>query len=156
MNGRNLWPGGWRGATLIVIGILMGAMVIEPAVGHVTQRLAHLREHLDPRYVNVGEALDASDGFGDSCDPNTTTYDDCSGAAATITLGKPGTVLVMITSHYYSNQTNSAGSCRLERNDGDPSGDINPTRPFGSRGRRPEPGGYSIAVGRDVHLRGLL
>jgi hypothetical protein len=124
MDGSIRWPGGWRGAALILIGVLIGASVIQPALAHVTTRLAHLRSHLDPRYVNVGEALDAQDGFADSCDPNTTTYEDCLGAHATITLGKAGTALVIVTSHFQSEETNSAGSCRLELNDGALSGNI--------------------------------
>jgi hypothetical protein len=123
MDGRSRWPSGWRGATLILIGVLMGAMVIEPAVGHVTKRLAHLRSHLDPRYVNVGEALDASDGFGDSCNPESTTYVDCTDPA-TVTLAKPGTVLVIVTSHFGAEETNSAGDCRLMRNDSAVSGSM--------------------------------
>jgi hypothetical protein len=43
-------------AILIVIALVMGANLISPAVAHVTRRLGHLYRHLDPRYVNVGEA----------------------------------------------------------------------------------------------------
>jgi hypothetical protein len=57
---RNRWPGGWRGATLIVVGTFVGATLITPATAHVKRSLKHLFRHLDPRYINVGEAAGGS------------------------------------------------------------------------------------------------
>jgi hypothetical protein len=123
MHRQSSWLGGWRGAVLIALGIWIGATALQPAVAHVTRNLAHLKGHLDPRYVNVGEALDASDGFGDSCDPDTTAYVDCSDDA-TVTLPKAGAVLVIVTSHFGAEQTNSSGDCRLFQNGSAASGGI--------------------------------
>jgi hypothetical protein len=48
---------GWRGGLLLVLGVVLGATVLQPAVAHVSDSLRHLtREHLDPRYLNTGEA----------------------------------------------------------------------------------------------------
>jgi hypothetical protein len=55
MIGRRSWASGWRGGVLVLSGLMLGAMVIQPAVAHVTTRLAHLTGHLDPRYVNTAE-----------------------------------------------------------------------------------------------------
>jgi hypothetical protein len=60
MDARTRWPSGWRGATLVVAGVVMGTMLIQPAVAHVTRKLAHLQKHLDPRYINAGEAAGGS------------------------------------------------------------------------------------------------
>lgn len=61
---RNRWPGGWRGATVIVVGIFLGATLFQPAVAHVTRKVNHLVKHVftkaDPRYVNVGESAGGS------------------------------------------------------------------------------------------------
>jgi hypothetical protein len=57
---RNRWPGGWRGVTLIVVGVFVGATLITPATAHVKRSLRHLFRHLDPRYINVGEAAGGS------------------------------------------------------------------------------------------------
>jgi hypothetical protein len=57
---RNRWPEGWRGATLIVVGAFVGATLITPATAHVKRSLKHLFRHLDPRYINVGEAAGGS------------------------------------------------------------------------------------------------
>jgi hypothetical protein len=57
MIGKARWPSGWRGGVLVVLGVLLGATVLQPAVAHVSDSVRHLtREHLDPRYVNTGEA----------------------------------------------------------------------------------------------------
>lgn len=60
MQSRDRWAGGWRGGILIVIGALMGATLIQPAVAHITRKLGHLQAHLDPRYVNSGETAGGS------------------------------------------------------------------------------------------------
>lgn len=61
---RNRWPGGWRGATVIVVGVFLGATLFQPAVAHVTRKVNHLVKHVfkkaDPRYVNVGESAGGS------------------------------------------------------------------------------------------------
>jgi hypothetical protein len=49
-----------RSVPLLLAGILAGGVIIQPAVAHVTRRLNHLFRHLDPRYVNVGEAAGGS------------------------------------------------------------------------------------------------
>jgi hypothetical protein len=51
---------GWRGITVAIIAAVMGANLISPAVGHVTKKVKHLYKHLDPRYINVGEAAGGS------------------------------------------------------------------------------------------------
>jgi hypothetical protein len=56
MSDGKRWASGWRGAVLLVAGLVLGATVIQPAVAHVTNSLRHLTGHLDPRYVNTGEA----------------------------------------------------------------------------------------------------
>lgn len=42
MDERNHWARGWRGAVLIVTGILMGTTLLTPAVAHVGGSLNHL------------------------------------------------------------------------------------------------------------------
>jgi hypothetical protein len=46
----------WRAASFILAGLMLGAILFEPAVAHVTRSLRHLRSHLDPVYVNVNES----------------------------------------------------------------------------------------------------
>jgi hypothetical protein len=53
-----------RGVILVGIALIMGANLLSPAVAHVTRRLNHLFRHLDPRYVNVGEAATNSNALG--------------------------------------------------------------------------------------------
>jgi hypothetical protein len=50
-----------RVAAVLVIGAVMGANLLQPAVAHVTRSLRHLTKHLDPRYVNVGEKASDAD-----------------------------------------------------------------------------------------------
>jgi hypothetical protein len=49
-----------RSVALLVAGIMAGSVMLQPAVAHVTRRLNHLFRHLDPRYINVGEAAGGS------------------------------------------------------------------------------------------------
>jgi hypothetical protein len=51
---------GWRAVVLVVAGVLIGTMFLQPAVAHVTRRLGHLVKHLDPRYLNEGQAAGGS------------------------------------------------------------------------------------------------
>jgi hypothetical protein len=48
-------------AALVVIALVMGAILISPAVAHVTKKLNHLTKHLDPKYYNVGEKVGDAD-----------------------------------------------------------------------------------------------
>lgn len=61
---HNRWPGGWRGATVLVVGVFLGATLFQPAVAHVTRKVNHLVKHVfkkaDPRYINVGESAGGS------------------------------------------------------------------------------------------------
>lgn len=52
--------GNGRAVVLVVAGVLVGSMLLEPAVAHVTRKLGHLVKHLDPRYVNEGQAAGGS------------------------------------------------------------------------------------------------
>jgi hypothetical protein len=76
--------------------------------------------------VNEGTlaGLDAADGFNTFCDPNSMTFVNC-GAAATVTLGRAMSVLVMVTSHFSSFFGNppNVGNCRLMENGVAVSGD---------------------------------
>ena len=47
---RRSWLSGWRGLSLVVVGIFLGATLITPAVAHVTDSVAHLFTHTDQRY----------------------------------------------------------------------------------------------------------
>jgi hypothetical protein len=55
MKERRVWSRGWRGGVVIITGVLMGAMLIQPSVAHVTRKLKHLTKHLNPVYVNEGQ-----------------------------------------------------------------------------------------------------
>jgi hypothetical protein len=61
MDLRSRSPGGWRGGIVIVVGVFIGATLFQPAMAHVTRKLNHLVKHLDPRYINVGEAVPLAD-----------------------------------------------------------------------------------------------
>jgi hypothetical protein len=52
---RARWKGG-RGVVLVLVGVTAGALFIEPAVAHVTKKVAHLVNHLNGVYVNEGQA----------------------------------------------------------------------------------------------------
>ncbi|MGH2675335.1 MAG: hypothetical protein ACRDKA_11820 [Actinomycetota bacterium] len=56
MRERTVWTRGWRGAVLVLVGVMFGAMFIEPSVAHVTKKLKHLMKHLDGAYLNEGQA----------------------------------------------------------------------------------------------------
>jgi hypothetical protein len=57
MTERKSWASGWRGGVLVVLGVVLGATILQPAVADVSNSVRHLtRQHLDPRYVNTGEA----------------------------------------------------------------------------------------------------
>lgn len=56
MKEHRVWSRGWRGGVLILAGLLMGAILIQPAVAHVTRRLGHLVKHLNGVYVNEGQS----------------------------------------------------------------------------------------------------
>lgn len=91
--------GGFRRVALIFVGIFMGAILITPAVAHVTPSLTHLFTHTDQRYykkatantrfVNVGEKAtnsDSLDGHDSSAFANSTFHnfaftDECDTAA---------------------------------------------------------------------------
>jgi hypothetical protein len=59
METRGIWMRGWRGVVLILVGILLGATLITPAVGHVGGSVNHLWGHLRPkadaRYVKKAD-----------------------------------------------------------------------------------------------------
>lgn len=55
MKQPRVWTRGWRGGVLILAGVLMGAILIQPAVAHVTKKVAHLVKHLNPVYINEGQ-----------------------------------------------------------------------------------------------------
>jgi hypothetical protein len=78
MTERSRWWSGWRGVTLLVVGVFMGATLITPAVAHVGGTLNHLwgapnhirdkvRAFGDPRWINATEAAggDLSGTFAD-------------------------------------------------------------------------------------------
>jgi hypothetical protein len=70
---------GWHAVTLVLGGVLLGAILIEPAVAHVTKRLGHLIKHLNPIYVNTDEAAggDLSGPYGNlQIVPNTVASGD--------------------------------------------------------------------------------
>jgi hypothetical protein len=46
----------WRSVPLVLAGIVLGAMFIEPSVAHVTGRLGHLVKHLNSKFINAGES----------------------------------------------------------------------------------------------------
>lgn len=46
---------------LVILALIMGANLAQPAVAHVTKKVGHLVKHLNPRYVNVGEKASDSD-----------------------------------------------------------------------------------------------
>ena len=50
----------WRSVPLVVAGILLGAMFIEPSVAHVTGRLGYLVKHLNSKFINAGESAGGS------------------------------------------------------------------------------------------------
>lgn len=56
MRARNGQMTGMRGGVLILVGVLMGAMLIEPAVAHVTRKVGHLLNHLNGVYINEGQS----------------------------------------------------------------------------------------------------
>lgn len=64
--GRSL--AGTRVAALLIVGGLIGVALLQPSGAHVNRRLKHLRGHLNPVYVNEGQA--AGGGLtGDFPDP---------------------------------------------------------------------------------------
>jgi hypothetical protein len=67
-----------RSVALLTAGILAGSVMLQPAVAHVTRRLNHLFRHLDPRYINVGEA---ARGSLSGNYPNPTIANDAVGSA---------------------------------------------------------------------------
>jgi hypothetical protein len=46
----------WRGISLVVLGIFLGATLFSPAVAHVTDSLTHLFSHTDQRYYKKATA----------------------------------------------------------------------------------------------------
>jgi hypothetical protein len=69
MKEHRVWSRGWRGGVLILAGVLMGAILIQPAVAHVTRKVAHLVKHLNPVYVNEGQSA-GGDLSGSYPNPN--------------------------------------------------------------------------------------
>jgi hypothetical protein len=64
MTERNTWTKGWRGAVLILVGIVMGANLITPAVAHIGS-VTHLwKTHLKPKVNAFGEARWRTDARG--------------------------------------------------------------------------------------------
>jgi hypothetical protein len=59
MESRNIWMKGWRGVVLILVGVVMGANLIAPAVAHVAgwthNWKVHIRPKADARYLRKGE-----------------------------------------------------------------------------------------------------
>lgn len=53
--------GSARSPVLLVVGVMAGSLLVSPAVAHVTRSLKHLTKHLDPAYLNVGEAYGKSE-----------------------------------------------------------------------------------------------
>jgi hypothetical protein len=51
MTVRRIWPTGWRAIVLLIVGGIMGANLITPAVAHIGSTLSHLYSHADQRYV---------------------------------------------------------------------------------------------------------
>jgi hypothetical protein len=51
----------WRSLPVLIAGLLAGAVLVQPAVAHVTKSLSHLTKHLDPRYYNLGEKVGDAD-----------------------------------------------------------------------------------------------
>jgi hypothetical protein len=49
MEQRSIWPKGWRGLALILVGIVMGATLITPAVAHVAGWTHNWTQHIRPR-----------------------------------------------------------------------------------------------------------
>jgi hypothetical protein len=45
----------WRGFGIMFAGVIVGALLIEPALAHVTPNLTHLIGHLNPVYINTAE-----------------------------------------------------------------------------------------------------
>lgn len=59
MEVRRIWPKGWRAIVLLLVGSLMGANLIAPAVAHVAgwthNWKVHIRPKADARYLRKGE-----------------------------------------------------------------------------------------------------
>jgi hypothetical protein len=51
MSPRKIWPAGWRAIVLLIVGTIMGANLLTPAVAHIGSTLSHLYSHADQRYV---------------------------------------------------------------------------------------------------------
>lgn len=49
MTQRRIWPSGWRGVALIVVGIYIGATMITPAVAHVAGWTHNWKNHIKPK-----------------------------------------------------------------------------------------------------------
>lgn len=43
---------GWRNLPLLLVGVLVGTIMIDPAVAHFRTSMRHLQQHFDGRYVN--------------------------------------------------------------------------------------------------------
>lgn len=69
MREQREWSRGWRGGVLILAGVLMGALLIQPAVAHVTKKVKHLTKHLNAVYVNEGQSA-GGDLSGSYPNPN--------------------------------------------------------------------------------------
>jgi hypothetical protein len=62
MKGRTLWPAGWRAVVLLIVGSVMGANLIAPAVAHVAGWThnwdVHIKPKAEPRYANAVAGTD--------------------------------------------------------------------------------------------------
>ena len=55
MSIRRIWPTGWRAIVLLIVGSVMGANLIAPAVAHVGGWTHNWTEHIKPRVRSFGD-----------------------------------------------------------------------------------------------------
>jgi hypothetical protein len=55
MEQRSIWPKGWRGLALILVGIVMGATLITPAVAHIGSWTHNWTVHIKPKVRTYGD-----------------------------------------------------------------------------------------------------
>lgn len=131
MNTRRIWPKGWRAIVLLLVGSVMGASLLSPAVAHVGGTVTHLWGHLKPKVKTYGDGRwlkkTAQPGYNynNNGDANALVGLTGSGASLTsVTLQAPAAGFAWVTGKAeifitHANGTTDNVICKLSKTSGD-------------------------------------